>query len=132
MNRQSDVIENWEYGLLTLLNNALNLPVSEKNDAIEVKSIIEDVSRKLDSDSIQKFNEYSEGFFEQHKNGEVLSILENDIKRIENILTTNLSNIIVNMVTIVGMIIIFYFSNKIILLHIDSLCYISKKNRREN
>ena len=60
MNRQSDVIENWEYGLLTLLNNALNLPVSEKNDAIEVKSIIEDVSRKLDSDSIQKFNEYSE------------------------------------------------------------------------
>jgi len=43
-----------------LLNNALNLPVSEKNDAIEVKSIIEDVSRKLDSDSIQKFNEYSE------------------------------------------------------------------------
>ena len=44
MNRQSDVIENWEYGLLTLLNNALNLPVSEKNDAIEVKSIIEDVS----------------------------------------------------------------------------------------
>ena len=56
MNRQSDVIENWEYGLLTLLNNALNLPVSEKNDAIEVKSIIEDVSRKLDSDSIQKMN----------------------------------------------------------------------------
>ena len=47
-----------------------------------------------------------------------MSILENDIKRIENILTTNLSNIIVNMVTIVGMIIIFYFSNKIILLHI--------------
>ena len=42
MNRQSDVIENWEYGLLTLLNNALNLPVSEKNDAIEVKSSIED------------------------------------------------------------------------------------------
>ena len=25
MNRQSDVIENWEYGLLTLLNNALYL-----------------------------------------------------------------------------------------------------------
>ena len=45
MNRQSDVIENWEYGLLTLLNNALNLPVSEKNDAIEDILIQDVVSR---------------------------------------------------------------------------------------
>lgn len=114
--RNDDMMRNFYFMILLAISLITILTYYIKS--IQFTKLGQDVSFYLKTNILSKFNEYSEGFFEQHKNGEVLSILENDIKRIENILTTNLSNIIVNMVTIVGMIIIFYFSNKLILLHI--------------
>lgn len=98
---------------------ALVTIVSYYIKSIQFTKLGQDVSLYLKTNIISKFNEYDETFFDKHKSGEILSILENDIKKIENVLTTNLSNIIVNIITIVGMIVIFYLSSKII-----SLCIV--------
>lgn len=75
----------------------------------------QDFSVEFKENVFNAFKYYDECFFEKYKNGEILSTIENDIGKVRDLLTTTLSNFGVNILTILGMLIIFFYINKAIL-----------------
>lgn len=78
----------------------------------------QDFSVEMKENVFNVFKYYDECFFEEYKNGEILSTIENDIGKVRDLLTTTLSNFGVNILTILGMLIIFFTLNKAILIGI--------------
>lgn len=78
----------------------------------------QDFSVEMKESVFNVFKYYDECFFEEYKNGEILSTIENDIGKVRDLLTTTLSNFGVNILTILGMLIIFFSLNKAILIGI--------------
>lgn len=64
----------------------------------------------------RQFQNYDESFFEKYSNGQILTIVENDIETVKNIITANLSSLIINIISVIGMIFILYWLNKEIFL----------------
>lgn len=64
----------------------------------------------------KQFRNYDENFFEKYSNGQILAIIENDIDTVKNIITANLSSLIVNLISVIGMIFILYWLNRKIFL----------------
>lgn len=60
---------------------------------------------------IERLKMYSMKFFNKYQTGEILSILENDVIKIQDLATTMISDFLVNIVTATGLIIILFSMN---------------------
>lgn len=71
----------------------------------------QDVTRSIKKTILHAFDKYSLLFFNRYKNGELVSILENDVKNVEVLATYVLADILSNLLTAIGLFIILFTLN---------------------
>lgn len=109
-----DYIKLYIYILNTIFVSVV-MAVTYYLKTVKFAKLGQDFSVEIKENVFNAFKYYDECFFEKYKNGEILSTIENDIGKVRDLLTTTLSNFGVNILTILGMLIIFFYINKAIL-----------------
>lgn len=97
--------------------------------------VCQKVTLKIKSNILEQITKYSEMFFKKYKNAEITSIIENDLQHVQRIGMYIITEFLVSIITIIGLLLIIFTIN----LYIGLLCiflliiyaYLQKKNGKK-